>query len=392
MSVQSPKLDTNIFNHGNVQGQPPLESLPDELFNLVILNLSPSDVTAATGINRNFQAKVISAANANAKEDIARFINELIECLDKLPAPKEMLVDLLKTIQLPNHPDLPSLKSVCLEDYKRRIAEILATLDEAVLDGLWTIQTPIFFEDILQIAKTYAKLELATEIEDTYQRSSYIRDLARLLVQRGDFEGGVRAAVLIPDSLKKRETLKGIYTDLIDKNKLEKALYLAKRFQDNYALTDICMVLSNKGDIEKAIQLVNQEANETNRDIIFRTSIYPALQRLVQIQKIQTAVELANAIEDPQRKNKALEVISETLLKFDDMDNAFEIAMTSQDPNLKDKIMDSIIKKMAQKGRIQDALFLINLVVNETVKDKALSYVSQMENHLQAVKIYNEGA
>ncbi len=289
------------------------------------------------------------------RDNILRYISESLNLLERLIEQDNFT----EAGYLIEKITVPTFQQDVLEYTARKIDRILKSLIEKKK-----------FEEAIKLADKiknyYCKSKILKDISDElliYDVDQAIQVIKRIEMPHYRFEALMKAIVSAKSEDLERiseiigevkaSDLKKIAIELIKKNEISKANWIANLTHDDHyrfeIYTHIAKNLINKEDLQKAIQI----ADKIENDLLYSDILYNIIAELVKRNKFDDAKRLAKKIKvrqyylkslycfDHELKKKSLELIHKGKL-----DDAIEIALKIHDKYLKAEILAILTKKL----------------------------------------------
>lgn len=226
------------------ESSPSQLSLDKNLHGLIFSNLDTRDLQAVTCVNKGMKNRVVDALVINEVKPIKHLILLILKNQEKYPGSRIALTGLSLSMEHQQFQDIRMIKSwVSLTT--PRLISLVKTLDASIIEQL----------EVWQLSKLAQKVfqKVLFEIEEE-ERQKF-----QLLALKEKIEEGRK----IPDKKERREFFVRNCQQLLEKNKIEDAIYFANLIpsiisQPN-ALFLVYSHLVNIGNMKRVVELIREK-------------------------------------------------------------------------------------------------------------------------------------
>ncbi|MEN9343763.1 MAG: hypothetical protein RLZZ453_550 [Chlamydiota bacterium] len=275
-----------------------ITSLPQEVLDQILSNLSKHDLQAAVCVSRDISQRVKAVANFNGPHSINNFILMLIQKLNAeiFLTQRKRLEEIAEDIIPHEFSNLLMLKSYLLAVELELVRIIKSLYVNNVYIIIDDVKPPHFIEDVFELVRFGRQIDAANVIPNELIRRNTLRDIFKALVQAGKINRAIDVAKSIDNEYRRSDTLRDIAKVLTQAGKINRAIDVAKSIDNEYrrsdTLRDIAKVLTQAGKINRAIEVAQSIDNEYARI----DAINSICQALIELGKIIKAEEVGKLI------------------------------------------------------------------------------------------------
>ncbi len=268
----------NIESGAN-KSQPPAqesktEAIPPEILGKIFSYLNRSEILRVSSVSRAWNAAAINAFGRREFHLIEQFLKFVCKNLDeeRYSSKIENLQALLSDRRVLGRNIIEIKCSIFF--IKEKILDELQNLDDRCFDLLAknNKDLPLFFDDLVELAKTQKKLIHANKNHYERKRIPLLREIFRKVQRSGYLEAALGPVNAIPNEQKRLKELMEIFRASIwvRSGFIEKALVIARAMQQeeakDFLLLHIVNALIRIPDIEKAKEIANTISDERYRE------------------------------------------------------------------------------------------------------------------------------
>ena len=306
---------TSINNPSEEDKQIQLNTFPPELFMKIFSYLNQIGRQSAVQVNSLWKPLVIDQVKTEQNLLVNKFINFIIENLDKQKYLKE--INECKSI-LENHAilkskDLLELKNSLL-DIRNHLIYQLKHMELKELEDLkkksFNQQAPIYFQELPGLASLYRTLDILRDGTMPNAKFFILREVIKIFLKNNESYEALKIADSL-DFFNKSPVLESIASHFVEKGNLFKAIEVANAIPDSYSKFMMFNKIANTLSHEKLIKNFFSNDSLTKSIEVAKKIIYPS-------EKTHMLMGISNAFlinDNLDEANRILKIADEEAMK-----------------------------------------------------------------------------